>query len=145
MTAFSAATPYPAQSPNLVMAVMERVRSLESVLEQEFDALKAQDLDHLDRLLNAKTEILQEIANMTGVRQAMDADQLDASWDGFRSKMMYCRNLNRRNEILVIRKLDAIRGALKSLQINDPSSSVEVYDRLGRLNRLRRSRNYLQM
>jgi flagellar biosynthesis/type III secretory pathway chaperone len=145
MTTLSAAPSYPTHSPQLVKAVMDRVESLESVLEQEFDALKAQDLDHLDRLLNAKTDILQEIANMTGVRQALDADKLDASWDNFRSKMMYCRNLNRRNEILVIRKLDAIRGALKSLQINDPSSSVEVYDRLGRLNRLRRSRNYLQM
>jgi flagellar biosynthesis/type III secretory pathway chaperone len=145
MTAFSDLAPYPAQTPALVMAVMEKVGTLESVLEQEFDALKAQDLDHLDRLLNVKTDILQEIAEMTGVRQTVDADQLDASWDGFRAKMMYCRNLNRRNEILVIRKLDAIRGALKSLQVNDPSSSVEVYDRLGKLNRLRRSRNYLQI
>jgi len=44
---------------------------------------------------------------------------------------------------LILRKLDAIRGALKSLQIMDPSSSVEVYDRLGKLNRIKRSRNYM--
>jgi len=68
---------------------------------------------------------------------------LDDSWQNFRSKMLFCRNLHRRNEILIMRKLDAIRGALKSLQIMDPSSSVEVYDRLGKLNRIKRSRNYM--
>jgi flagellar biosynthesis/type III secretory pathway chaperone len=80
---------------------------------------------------------------MTGVKSPEDADELDDSWQSFRSKMLFCRNLHRRNEILILRKLDAIRGALKSLQIMDPSSSVEVYDRLGKLNRIKRSRNYM--
>jgi len=38
----------------------------------------------------------------------------------------------------LIRKLDAIRGALDSLQVNDPTSSLEVYDRLGKVRRVRR-------
>jgi flagellar biosynthesis/type III secretory pathway chaperone len=135
----TAAKPNPAN----LYEVMQRVDSLESVLEQEFEALKVQDLDHLDRLLNAKTDLLQEIGLMTGVQSPQDADELDDSWQNFRSKMLYCRNLHRRNEILILRKLDAIRGALKSLQVTDPSSSVEVYDRLGKLNRIKRSRNYL--
>lgn len=130
-------------NPAILFEVMQRVDTLEFVLEQEFEALKIQDLDHLDRLLNAKTDLLQEIGQMTGVKSPQDADELDDSWQNFRSKMLYCRNLHRRNEILILRKLDAIRGALKSLQITDPSSSVEVYDRLGKLNRIKRSRNYL--
>jgi flagellar biosynthesis/type III secretory pathway chaperone len=93
--------------------------------------------------LNAKNEILTGISIMTGVSEAEDAKMLDESWDGFRSRMDYCKNLHRRNEVLVNRKLDAIRGALKSLQITDPTSSVEVYDRLGKLNRVKRSRSYL--
>ncbi|MEI7737399.1 MAG: flagellar protein FlgN [Betaproteobacteria bacterium] len=130
-------------NPAVLFEVMQRVDSLETVLEQEFEALKIQDLDHLDRLLNAKNTLLEEIGVMTGVKNPQDADELDDSWQNFRSKMLYCRNLHRRNEILILRKLDAIRGALKSLQIMDPSSSVEVYDRLGRLNRIKRSRNYM--
>ena len=130
-------------NPATLHEVMQRVDTLESVLEQEFEALKIQDLDHLDRLLNAKNDLLQEIGAMTGVKSPQDADDLDDSWQNFRSKMLYCRNLHRRNEILILRKLDAIRGALKSLQVTDPSSSVEVYDRLGKLNRIKRSRNYL--
>jgi flagellar biosynthesis/type III secretory pathway chaperone len=130
-------------NPAVLFEVMQRVDSLETVLEQEFEALKIQDLDHLDRLLNAKNTLLEEIGVMTGVKNPQDADELDDSWQNFRSKMLYCRNLHRRNEILILRKLDAIRGALKSLQIMDPSSSVEVYDRLGKLNRIKRSRNYM--
>ena len=130
-------------NPAVLYQVMQRVDSLESVLEQEFEALKVQDLDHLDRLLNAKNTLLEEIGQMTGVQSPQDADELDDSWQNFRSKMLYCRNLHRRNEILILRKLDAIRGALKSLQVTDPSSSVEVYDRLGKLNRIKRSRNYV--
>jgi hypothetical protein len=130
-------------NPAVLFEVMQRVDSLETVLEQEFEALKIQDLDHLDRLLNAKNTLLEEIGVMTGVKNPQDADELDDSWQNFRSKMLFCRNLHRRNEILILRKLDAIRGALKSLQIIDPSSSVEVYDRLGKLNRIKRSRNYM--
>jgi hypothetical protein len=50
--------------------------------------------------------------------------------------------MHRRNEILIVRKLDAIRGTLQSMVIDDPASSVEVYDRLGKINRLKRRRGY---
>jgi len=129
--------------PDLMTKVMNQVDTLESVLEQEFEALKKQDLAHLDRLLNAKNEILMDISRLTGVSEPAHASKLGKAWDGFRSRMDYCRNLHRRNEVLVNRKLDAIRGALKSLHITDPTSSVEVYDRLGKLNRVKRSRSYL--
>jgi hypothetical protein len=56
--------------------------------------------------------------------------------------MATCRDMHRRNEILILRKLDAIRGALESLNVNDPTSPVEVYDRLGQIKRLRRMRGY---
>jgi hypothetical protein len=56
--------------------------------------------------------------------------------------MAQCRDMHRRNEVLIGRKIDAIRGALQSLQVQDPASSVEIYDRLGKLNRVRRGRGY---
>jgi flagellar biosynthesis/type III secretory pathway chaperone len=56
--------------------------------------------------------------------------------------MMHCRDLHRRNEVLIHRKIEAIRGALQSLQVEDPTSSVEIYDRLGKLSRARRGRGY---
>lgn len=127
--------------PGLALA-MERVQALSSVLEEEFEALKVQDLDRFEQLLYLKTDLLQELSDITGVRQPEDADALGDEWSLFREEMLACRDMHRRNEILIVRKLDAIRGALDSLQITDPASSVDVYDRLGRVNRMRRGRGY---
>jgi len=128
-------------APGLNLA-LERVETLTSVLEEEFEALKVQDLNRFEQLLDLKTTLLQELSDITGVRQPEDADKLGSEWSEFRSRMLSCRDMHRRNEILIVRKLDAIRGALDSLQISDPASSVDVYDRLGRVNRMRRGRGY---
>lgn len=127
--------------PGLALA-LERVQALTSVLEEEFSALKVQDLDRFEQLLDLKTGLLQELSDITGVRQPEDADKLGDEWASFRAQMLACRDMHRRNEILIVRKLDAIRGALDSLQITDPASSVDVYDRLGRVNRMRKGRGY---
>jgi flagellar biosynthesis/type III secretory pathway chaperone len=118
------------------------VDGLESLLEQEFEALKAQNLDHFEQLLEQKNEVLEQLSTLSGVRQPEDADRLGSEWNAFKARMQVCRDMHRRNEILILRKLDAIRGALESLNVNDPTSPVEVYDRLGQIKRLRRMRGY---
>ena len=118
------------------------IDGLEDLLAQEFEALKAQDLDHFEQLLEQKNQVLEQLSILSGVRQPEDADRLGSEWDVFKSRMVECRDMHRRNEILIVRKLDAIRGTLQSMVINDPASSVEVYDRLGKINRLRRRRGY---
>ena len=118
------------------------IDGLEDLLAQEFEALKAQDLDHFEQLLEQKNQVLEQLSILSGVRQPEDADRLGSEWDVFKSRMVECRDMHRRNEILIVRKLDAIRGTLQSMVIDDPASSVEVYDRLGKLNRLRRRRGY---
>jgi hypothetical protein len=64
----------------------------------------------------------------------------DDAWISFRDLMSACRDMHRRNEILIIRKLDAIRGTLQTLNGTDSTASVEVYDRLGRMARGRGGR-----
>ena len=118
------------------------VNGLEVLLEQEFDALKSQDLDRFEQLLEQKNDLLEQLSNLSGVRQPDDADRLGSEWDAFKARMVECRDMHRRNEILIVRKLDAIRGTLQSMVIDDPASSVEVYDRLGKINRLKRRRGY---
>ena len=120
------------------------VDRLEALLELEFNALKVQDLDQFEVLLEEKNHLLAELGRLTGVRQPEDADKLGAHWNEFRSRMMACRDMHRRNEILIMRKLDAIRGALESLNVSDPTSPVEVYDRLGQIKRLRRMRGFTE-
>ena len=123
----------------------ELVNQLESLLDQEFEALKIQDLDQFESLLSGKNHLLSELSRLTGVNQFKDADKLGPHWNDFRTRMLNCRDMHRRNEILIMRKLDAIRGALESMNIQDPTSPVEVYDRLGQIKRIRRLRNFTEV
>ena len=122
----------------------ELVNQLETLLDQEFEALKIQDLDQFELLLSGKNHLLAELSRLTGVNQFNDADKLGPHWSDFRTRMLNCRDMHRRNEILIMRKLDAIRGALESMNVQDPTSPVEVYDRLGQIKRIRRLRNFTE-
>ncbi|MEY2780769.1 MAG: hypothetical protein RL307_473 [Pseudomonadota bacterium] len=126
----------------LLDQAMVRVQTLEGLLEEEFLALKDQDLDQFEVLLSQKNELLNELTQITGVAKPEDADNLGDEWEGFRTRMLACRELHRRNEILILRKLDAIRGALDSLQLGGSGSSVETYDRLGKVRRGRQMRDH---
>ena len=128
--------------PQAVSYADVQLDRLVDLLDEEFNALKEQDLDAFEELLNEKNHILADLTQLTGVRQPEDADRLGPEWPPFRTRMATCRDMHRRNEILILRKLDAIRGALESLNVNDPTSPVEVYDRLGQIKRLRRMRGY---
>jgi flagellar biosynthesis/type III secretory pathway chaperone len=128
--------------PQAVSYADVQLDRLVNLLDEEFNALKEQDLDAFEELLNEKNHILADLSQVTGVRQPEDADRLGPEWAPFRQRMVICRDMHRRNEILILRKLDAIRGALESLNVNDPTSPVEVYDRLGQIKRLKRMRGY---
>jgi flagellar biosynthesis/type III secretory pathway chaperone len=133
-----------ATAPDHLVQAMTLAQNLEQMLEHEFEFLKGQNLEAFEAGQQAKTELLKHLAALTGVYSAQDADALGQEWDNFKALMIHCRNLHRRNEILIGRKIDALKGALQSLRIQDPASSLEVYDRLGRLNRNRLTRRYSQ-
>ncbi len=110
-------------------------QTLDEMLEREFEDLKAQNLDAFEASQTTKNELLQQLAQLAGIHGPDSADALGPEWDGFKEHMAHCRDMHRRNEVLIVRKLDAIRGALQSLQVQDPASSVEIYDRLGKVSR----------
>ena len=114
-------------------------QTLEALLEQEFEHLKVQNLDAFEASQISKNELLQQLTQLAGIDGPESADALGPEWDGFKEQMAHCRDMHRRNEVLIVRKIDAIRGALQSLQVQDPTSSVEIYDRLGKVSRGRRS------
>ena len=113
-------------------------QSLQDMLELEFEQLKVQNLDAFEASQASKNELLQQLARLAGIEGPDSADALGPEWDGFKEQMAHCRDMHRRNEVLIARKIDAIRGALQSLQVQDPTSSVEIYDRLGKLSRVGR-------
>jgi flagellar biosynthesis/type III secretory pathway chaperone len=66
-------------------------------------------------------------------------------WQNLREMLIECRDLHRRNAMLIERKLDTIRGTLNSLRVGESGSSVEVYDRLGQVARFGRGRGYQEV
>ena len=130
----------PTASPELVASVQHAL-ALHELLDEEFEALKAQDLDAFDQMQIRKQEIFDNLHSLTAVgTQHSRLDNPD--WDGFKNLISDCRELHRRNEVLIIRKLDAIRGTLQTLQGTDETATVEMYDRLGRISRGRGGRGY---
>ena len=124
----------------------ERVLSVSAQLVQllalEFEALKSQDLDRFESLQPGKDDLLAELSSLCP--SAEDLQQLP-EWEILRERLIECRDMHRRNAMLIERKLDAIRGTLHSLRSGDSGSPVEVYDRLGQVARFSRGRGYQEV
>jgi flagellar biosynthesis/type III secretory pathway chaperone len=115
---------------------------LVQLLALEFEALKSQDLDRFESLQAGKNDLLAELAGLCP--SAEDLQNLP-EWDALRESLIECRDMHRRNAVLIERKLDTIRGALHSLRAGDSGSPVEVYDRLGQVARFTRGRGYQEV
>lgn len=112
------------------------------MLALEFDALKSQDLDRFESLQPGKNDLLAELTEICPPTEDL---QKMPEWGALRELLIECRDLHRRNAVLIERKLDTIRGALHSLQVGDSGSPVEVYDRLGQVARFSRGRGYQEV
>ena len=112
---------------------------LSELLLLEFDALKVQDLDRFEALQPGKNELLAGLSQL-----CPSAEDLQAlpEFEDLRTLLVECRDLHRRNAVLIDRKLDTIRGTLHSLHTGDSGSPVEVYDRLGQVARFSKGRGY---
>ena len=112
------------------------------MLALEFDALKSQDLDRFESLQPGKNDLLAELTEICPPAEDL---QKMPEWDALRELLIECRDLHRRNAVLIERKLDTILGALHSLRAGDSGSPVEVYDRLGQVARFSRGRGYQEV
>lgn len=128
-----------AASQAMALPVAEQLHQL---LELEFEALKAQDLDRFESLQESKTDLLSELARLCPDSEALQAHP---AWQDLKEVLVECRDMHRRNAVLIERKLDAIRGALRSLSAGHASSPVEVYDRLGQMARYSKGRGYQEV
>jgi flagellar biosynthesis/type III secretory pathway chaperone len=123
----------------LALPVAEQLQQL---LALEFEALKVQDLDRFEQLQIAKTDLLAELARLCPDSEVLQAH---SDWQDLKDILVDCRDMHRRNAVLIERKLDAIRGALRSLSAGHASSPVEVYDRLGQMARYAKGRGYQEV
>ena len=114
-------------------------KQLSELLLLEFEALKVQDLDRFEALQPGKNELLAGLSQLCP--SAEDLQNLP-EFEDLKLLLVDCRDLHRRNAVLIERKLDTIRGTLHSLHTGESGSPVEVYDRLGQVARFSKGRGY---
>ena len=119
---------------------LHKANALKALLDNEFRSLKEQDLESFEHLQQQKIEILAFLGSeelLNRVKTYSESPDLLAEhlmlWEQVLLLMKDCKELHMRNEVLINRKLETIRGALHTIQTPDPLSSVEVYDRLGKI------------
>lgn len=115
---------------------------LVQLLALEFESLKSQDLDRFESLQPGKNDLLTELSALCPSPE--DLQNLP-EWDALRESLIQCRDMHRRNAVLIERKLETIRGALHSLRVGESGSPVEVYDRLGQVARFSKGRGYQEV
>jgi len=127
---------------------LDQANTLKTLLEDEFNALRIQDLTQFEALQPLKIKILSFLASdgLANRVKGFDSDTADTSthiaiWDDVMSVVTECRDLHRRNEIFMLRKIESIRGALQTIQSPDPLNAVEIYDRLGKVRSNRNRQN----
>ena len=120
------------------------VRRLDSLLTEEFEALKTQKLDAFEALQAEKISLLESLAELNLSEDKMDRESLerlinDPTWNEITSILERCKRSHQRNELLISKQLDSIRGALSALQNQDPTATLELYTKLGKTRATRRS------
>ena len=120
------------------------VRRLDSLLTEEFEALKSQNLGVFEALQSEKVKILERLADLNISEESLDQTTLqqlinDPMWNEITSVLDRCKRSHQRNELLISKQLDSIRGALSALQNQDPSATLELYTKLGKTRATRRS------
>jgi flagellar biosynthesis/type III secretory pathway chaperone len=111
---------------------LDRARQLEALLEQEFKALRVRDLDVFEAAQPTREQLLSTIAEV-GATQSAETLEQDPVWQEVRTCVLRCRDLHRRNELLIQHQLASIRHTLDVLHGNQ--GSTQTYDRLGKLAR----------
>lgn len=111
------------------LALAERLARL---LETEFEALKARNLEGLEKLVEQREALLTQLLYL---KQTDPARWQSESFGPIRVALDECQGLHKRNELLLSRQLDAVRQALSTLRKS--SDDADLYDRLGKLARRR--------
>lgn len=127
-----------------LLETLNSVKRLESLLTEEFEALKNQNLEFFETLQGEKLKILEVLAGLDFIGENLDqaaTQQLlnNPIWNEITSLLERCKRSHQRNELLISKQLDSIRGALSALQDQDPSATLELYTKLGKTRATRRS------
>jgi flagellar biosynthesis/type III secretory pathway chaperone len=125
-----------------LQVLLQSIQRLDSLLTDEYEALKTQKLDAFEALQQEKVGLLQTLASSGVVQdpnQPTDPERLEAIvknplWNDITELLERCKKSHQRNELLISKQL-----ALSTLQNQDPAGTLELYTKLGRVKSSRRS------
>jgi flagellar biosynthesis/type III secretory pathway chaperone len=112
---------------------------LEEVLEQEFVVLKNQDMDSFDALHARKEAIIARISGvnfdacMAILKDDSVSMEIKSSWSSVEELGSHCRKLQKRNEVLIDKKLSVVTEALNALRYPHGDSPQNFYSPKGKL------------
>lgn len=137
------------EAPRKVTALAQNAQRLKALLDEEFVVLKNQDLDAFEALQIEKIQLIQTLSEVFDTQDTTsdtDPEQLAQHLNTTRDElanvidiMRECKQLHQRNELFILRKLDAIKGALATLRSESQGGQLELYDKLGQTKAGRRS------
>ena len=101
-----------------LLETLNSVKRLDSLLTEEFEALKNQNLEFFETLQAEKLKILEVLASLDFIGVNLDqaaTQQLlnNPIWNEITSLLEQCKRSHQRNELLISKQLDSIRGALE--------------------------------
>jgi flagellar biosynthesis/type III secretory pathway chaperone len=112
-------------SEPIIQQASQQAGALAALLEQEFAALRAQDMDAFEALQGDKEAVLNALNDLAKVHG--EAWRGDLAWAEFSAQMQRCHDAHRRNETILRRQLDVVRMALSALT---NGGEPELYDHL---------------
>lgn len=112
-------------SEALIASTQQQALRLGELLEQEFAALRAQDMDAFEAVQADKEALLAALGSVAAAHGAAWRD--DAAWSVVVAQVRGCHDAHRRNETLLRRQLDVVRLALSALT---RGGEPELYDHL---------------
>jgi len=115
-------------SPLMLEQALHHAQELAALLEREFDCLRRSDIDNFEALQATKAQTLGILEKISD--SARHEFQDSPEWAGFLSRIHACRDAHQRNELLLRRQLEAVRGTLETL-VADANAEPALYDHLG--------------
>ena len=121
--------------------------TLNTLLDDEYEALKTQNLDTFETLQPEKLNLFDQLAGsgiFTEQTEQTDTAHLtelleSPLWSEITTTLERCKAAHQRNEHLISKQLDAIKGALSSLQVGQEKDTVEIYTKMGKMAQIKRS------
>ena len=107
---------------------------LSIVLEKEFEALQARDIEVLEGAQKEKVHLLNQIADGWSLLQdEKNAESSNNNDARLREILISCKRKHIRNDIMLRRQIEEVKSILNTLTMQTKSQTQEVYNKLGKL------------